>query len=621
MGIFKKQKTSIFSARRFADSPLSADESNRFLMPDGSVRWVATDAYPTCGHLWMAGRKARYCLYYCADEDGALVLIKHCEYSFLTSGGYAVDYDCMSALMVDGASIDERVTFIDAKGSLRIVSEAHEFQVERTYYPAVQSLGLIERVAVTNLSAEPRTVRIQLPDSPMPHKGVKETITSGVTLADERGRMLTDLVEEDSRLIQPEEEGVFYLVYWSKHDVDLMVDCRLEWKKRSEQIADGFADTLSITTPEPIFDRAFAHALTYATEHLMDAPVGVLPMAEDLRVEEALKVLPTLALSGVHRAALAAKDLVALLATESTVPAHYDRDMRATGTASPVLYALSLAHYALVAGQSVAGELFSTVETAVERICRVIRDGLYTPKRRAVCATQCAVYALLETDSRLAFALDMPVRGAAWQGQATQMRRRIDEVYTSPLASMARWSQVDRDMARTALYYGIDEASDPLGRVLIADWLARVEEAPTLRDDTVAPLDTVYALARSGYADAAAEMARRYTHDTLLGAHAPYPVAAHLPVGDQSPYVAWRYCQTLLWGWLGLEILSFERIALTLHLPNRWRHFAVRGIHIGELVLNVVWRDNRLDIQDIFGTTYYDGTAVCGQHIEVALSH
>ena len=622
MAIFKKHPKTSSPTRRYADYPLFADDANRFLMPDGGVRWLSVGASPMSGHCWMAGHKARFCLYYGVDEEYRLSLLKHCVYPFLTAGGYSTDFDYMPSLEASGAPLVERVSFIETRGCLRIVSQSDGFAVSRTFYPAVQSMGLVERVEVTNLAPTPRTVRILMPTAPTTHiKGGSVPISSGVTLADDRGRMLTDLTEQDERHIPPEEEGVFYLVYWSKpREEDLMVDCRLEWKKRQEQIADAFADTLTIATPEPLFDRAFAHALLFATEHLSDTPTGVLPFADGLRVGDMLDVLPMLPLSGVHRADVGAKALLSLLSTED-IPALFDANMHPSGAYSPVTYALALARYALAVGVPMAGTLFAAVETLVERVTRSLRDGLYTPKRRADCATQCAVYALLRAASRLALALDMSIRATGWEGQAAQLRRRIDAEYLAPFVASPRSRPADRASFLWALYYGVDDRADALGRALIVDWIAHLEGTPALREDLVEPLSEVYALARSGFADAACEMARRYTVELMLGAHAPYPVDAHPPYGDQSPYVAWRYCHTLLMGWLGLEVLSFERLALNLHLPKGWRHLAVRGIHLGNLVLNVVWREEHLLIQDIFGQIYYDGSAVCGQHIEVALSH
>lgn len=618
-----KQDKSLHAAHRFADSPLLADDGNRFLMSDGSVRWLATGASPMSGRLWMAGHTARYCVYYGVDKQGKLLLVKRCDHPFLTSKGYSVDFDYVPVLTADDVPLREAVSFIEVKGGLRVVSATDGFEVEHVFYPAVQSAGLIERVTVANLTAVPQTVRIHMPTAPTVHiKGGSVPVSSGVTLADERGRMLTDLTEADERVIPSEGTGVFYLVYWSKPRADdLMVDCRLEWKKRMEQVSEGFADTLTLSTPEPIFDRAFAHALTFASEHLMDTPEGVLPFADRVRVADVMDVLPLLPMSGVHRAAAAASGLLNILSEQAGVPLSFDAAMCPTGACSSVTYALGLTRYALVAGQAVAASVFGTVETTVERMRRALCDGLYRPKRLADLATQCAVYALFTQASMLAFALDMPMRGTAWQGAAALMRRRIGEKYLSPMIESARKRRADKNALYAALYYGLDDYVEPIGRALIAAWMAEAEQPVSLREDTVAPLNAIYALARAGYADAAYQMALRYTQEMLLGAHAPYSVDAHPPYGDQSPYVAWRYCHTLLYGWLGLDVPSLERLTICLHLPRAWRRFAVRGIHIGALVLDVVWHDDHLLIKDIFGQTYYDGQALCGQHVEVALSH
>jgi len=503
-----------------------------------------------------------------------------------------------------------------------VLLSADGWEIERLFYPAVQSVGLIERVTLRNLSACAHTVRIALPHlSHVAKAGHDYPVVSGVTLADERGRMLTDLDEDDSRVVSADGEGVFYVVYWSKARAeDLMVDCRLEWKKRCEEIADCFSDALTISTPEPIFDRAFAQAMFYATECIADTPLGVLSYDEGVCTEATAAALPIMAFSGVHRALGAIAnwaDLVCEHMEEGGVPYYLDAP-RATRQASPLAYGLALAEYCLLAGETVAGRYFGYVERVVERTRRLIKHGLYTPRRTADLSAQCTCYALLDRAACLAFALDVPHRGAMWQESAMLLRRRIDEVY------YAKGGRARRQLAARPflpLYYGIDYHAEDAARAIIAEWISDLESPPRYPRYSLSDrLTTVAALYRVGFHEAAGEMLRHVAFETLYGAHTPYPTDETPSSVEQSPRLACAFCQTMLTGLLGLEVHSFTRISVCLRLPDTWRHFAVHGLHIGATVLDFDWQREHLTIRDIFGRIYYDDSALCAQHIEVALS-
>lgn len=600
--------------------PRSSDEINRFLMPDGAVRLMPEGtSLPFSQRFWVCGRRSRFRLSYRLSEDGGFQCFKHGCFPFLTSTGFTFDYDLSPSLLADESPLTERLSFVETLGALRVVTEAAGFRIERTFYPAVLSTGLVERVAVLNLGVDPRRVRLTLPHlSVVTRKGHDFPVVSGVTLADEMGRMLTDLIEEDSRLVPVDGEVVFHVVYWSKPRAeDLMVDCRLEWKKRMESVAECFSSGLVLSTPEPLLNRAFSHALLCAAERLADAPSGVLPYDFGCWTDRGSSALPLMALCGLHRASLAAKDFLSAacerLATDGVLPVRLDvsSSERADGLTC-ASFALAVARYSLLTGSSVAAAHFGFVERFVERFLRTAKGGLYTLGGRADLGCECVFYALLTEASRLAFALGVSHRAAAWQEAASALSRRIDEAYlSSPKALFKRASLLWMPLA-----CGVDGRAEEIGRALIVSWLHEAD-APRKQSRPLSDwFDVALALARVGYADAAHEMLRQLSSDVALGAFSPYPAEC----GYSAASLSWRYVGACVYGLLGLEILSFERIAVCLHLPGTWDRFFVRGVHIGASVLRFDWERGHLRIQDIFGRIYYDDSALCGQHVEVALT-
>lgn len=598
---------------RWARFLANAEGSNRFLMPDGAVRWLAEGSQlPFAGAFAMAGHRAHFDVYYLVDADGTVQYAKHCAYPFLTSRGYAFRYDLSPVLTADGSPLAEVVEYVETKGSLRVVCGASGHRVERTFYPAVQSLGLVERITFVNAATHAVDVRISLPNvGRVQTKGVDVPVASGLTLADESGRMLTDLVEDTTRLVPPDGQAVFYVVYWSKvRAEDHMVDCRLEFKKRAEQVAEAFADTLTLITPDTLLNRAFAHALLCGSEHLADTPLGVLPYTDEVDVRAAAEAMDMLAMCGVHRAGEAVRAFIeAMEGQADAIPAWLDNAGRPVGVDLPIYYALALAHQALLTGAHYAATHYAAVESVVDAGRRTFKKGLYSPHGIADLSTQCAFYALLTEASSLAFALDDTAKGKLWLEASRQLANRIEAAFGARAGEASTYGKRVTYALADALYYGVDARADDTAKALIALWLNTAVD-PKRAPTQAQTLRLASGLLRQGYTDAAIAMLGHLSTEALYGAASPYP-------GDSR--VAWAYCRTLVYGLVGLQPLSFERLGFTLHLPRKWHSFALRGLRVGDNVLNLEWQDGHLVIRTIFEQTLYDGDAAVGQPIMVEL--
>ncbi len=630
MSIGKGKHTSAQRKPRWAVvSPAEAGECNRYLMADGAVRWLAEgETFPFVGVFAMAGYRSRFTLYYMVDEDGSYDVCKHCGYPFLGGMGYAYRYDVSPRLYVEGTLAEERVVSVETRGRLDIVAQSDGCEIRHSYYPAVQSMGLIERITVVNRTASTLDLRLDLPQCGfVARKGLAVPVASGMNLADEKGRMLTDLDENAYRTLAPHDEAAYYVVYWSKvRAEDLMVDCRLEWKKREEQIADAFCNTLVLHTPEPLLNRAFAHALLAGFEHLADSPIGVALWEDGVWVERTAGIVPILGYCGVHRAKAALAHFFAAAGDRSY--AYFDVEGKPSGSTDGIVYGRALAHRALTAGnEQTLKHDYAVLRGLVDSIRKQCKNAIYT--RKPTLSVQCDLYELLVLSSRVAACVEEPEQSKVWQEAAAAVRSRIETQYGAEVCGYHTYRTNGKTLCAEVakpLCVGVDERAEGTAKALVSEMLfdgwAHVRHDAKHNDyreeDTFA---AILGLAKAGYADAAGAMAKVYATQVLYGLCSPYPMDEWSKNGAQSALSSWRFCQTLLGALLSVEPLSTDRVGLCLHLPREWRHCEVRGLAIGGSVLNLEWKEGNFKIEDIFGQILYDGLALCGQHVEVELPH
>ena len=600
-----------------------------YLMPWGGVRWLPiAEGLPFVAAMPMAGRQAQYVVYWRVDADGTVRVRRHCRYPFLAKG-HTCGYEGLPLVWVDDALYLGALAYAEIQGALSFVyDEAQGVSLVRTLYPAQHSVGLIERITVRNVGDTERMIRLD-PTSVVTDKG-ERGVVDGFTPADEDGRMLADLEQSLVRTLPVGCAEDYYIVYWSHPaDADLMVDCRLEWKKRREQVAECFADTLTVDTPEPLFNRAFAHAYLSGCECVADTVLGAMPYTQGVDVKAVCDAAPIITLSGNYRAMEGWQNVLQTAAEQfnalGTVPAWYDADGHATGHGNVVAFGLAVAQYALLSGRAVMEQYAPIAMRVAEQVMQGLTDGVYRP-RGAEFGTVIAAYRLLSLASALADSLGHESRARQWTDAARNMRNRIHRTCVRDFGAYRTYGTHGRRLTADValpLAAGMDECAMDTAKALAGGLFDGV--AHMWRDDRgrcysdAAILGAVQGLYTVGFSDAATEMARAYTADMLLGQFAPYPVDEWAAGVLADPMMGWRYCRSLLLGWLGLEMRAPDTLGLCLHLPRKWDRFVVRGLHVGGSVLNLTWQDSELRVEDIFGQVLYDDLALCGQHIEMAL--
>jgi hypothetical protein len=384
---------------------------------------------------------------------------------------------------------------------------------------------------------------------------------------------------------------------------------------------------LTLATPDPVVNRAFAFAKVRATESifatkggLMHGPGGGRYYAAIWANDQAEYANPFFGFLGPgnpRESAMNAFRHFARFMNPEYTPIPSSIIAEGTGTwngakdrGDQAMIAYGAARFALAAGdRAAAEELWPLITWCLEYLKRqVTAEGVIAsdsdelenrfPAGKANLNTAALTYDALLSAAMLGTALGKPAPALAeYRTRAAALRTAIGTYFGATVEGYDTYRYYGgnttlRAWITTPLAVGIfDRArgtTDALfsPRLWTKDGLATEAGQPDFWDrSTLYALRGVFA---AGDTERAAARLSSYTHRRLLGEHVPYPVEAY-PEGGQAHLSAESalYCRVLLEGVFGIRPTSLQTFDLTPRLPAAWDRMALKSVHAFGQVFDV----------------------------------
>lgn len=643
--------------------------SSRVLTPDGVVRLVAEGAdLPISDHIELSGYCASHLISYNISEDRELVVSIHSAYpNFrmkpnVTEASYSHNFYDDVIISVDGNNVDERVRFADIKGVLSFISDAGKVEVTRTFFPAVYTTALIEKIEIENLSDNTVTVSVDVPSSsyislPKYSDDGREYV-SRRQLADCDGKMMEGFDVKNSADIPVEGKEVFYVVYYTRpSNEDILVDVFFEEKKRVELIKDVF-NGLRIETGDRIFDAAFSHAVLRGTESifntkqgLMHCPGGGSYYAAIWTNDNVEYAAPFFGYSGRPMAKSAILNGIRLFAEEfdkkkgipSSIASGGDSVWRLAGDrGDSQMFASGALRFALACGDPmIAEEIMGYVKECIEYTkSKTDKNGIVHsdsdelegrfPSGKANLSTNCLAYDMYLNASYLSKALGRMGESYEYYNLAMRQRTALLKHFSGTVEGYETFkyfksNNILRSWICMPMCVGINDYSFGTVEALYGEELYYDGTLKTASNRNVAwDRSLLFALRgsfKAGYMDKSYEVLREYTYSRFLGRHAPYPYEAY-PEGNKRHLSSESllYARIFIEGILGLVCEGFGKFSVTPHIPSEWTTFKVKGLVLADMPIDISIEEGELVVTDVNQKELLRRYIVNGQRIFIDLN-
>ncbi len=546
----------------------------RVYYPDKRVRTLFPE--PTADYVEMAGRGGDYAVCYRSEP---LQVVKICRYPKWGEATYTED----CRLYLNGDLVQEQLAFVDVRGAVTVRTDTSWGWVERTYYPSALLPALIQKVTAVNRTEASLSLRLAWD---------KQETTSvcrhTVGLADTEGKMLNDLDGDPERVLSPEGNATWYLVYYPAYG-DLLVDCVLEGKKRFALVDECMQKGLTLKSGTEA-DCFLSHALLRGLEYVKYQEQFVYPTKERPTKELALSAW-TIVSSG---------DKSAIAGLMGSLFALYGEGRKDE----------YLALAALTVG-------LDTDDTA---LYQVGQDCLKAAKPRKV-EGLCALWQALHLSSVWAQRLGKTGEATDYAARAVQVERELDKKWVpTPWGGHYREGLTLSADTFFPLTTGTDK---PLSGAFfkLYDGVANVrtrhsakttsEEAALLSMGLWADKEVKEALGGN--------LLSSYCHDRLLGVHSPYACQGLGSERGQDPYLNCQAVELLLKSLWGLTP-THDGLLVKPRSPTG-RAMILRHLHYQGRVLTFSWYQRHLRVVDVFGSVCYDGPCPEGSAVKVPLDH
>lgn len=642
---------------------------SRVLTPQGSVRLVAEGAtLPLADHIELSGYCASHLISYNISGNREARVFIHSVYpNFrmkpnVTEASYSHNFNAETAVLIDGERVIERVRFSDIKGMLSFISDAGKVEVTRTYFPAVYTTALIEKIEIENLSDKAVHVEIIVPTSgfislPKYSEDGKKYI-SRCQLADLDGKMMEGFEGKSQAEISTDGKEVFYVVYYTRpSEEDILVDVLFEEKKRLELI-DSVFNGLRIETGDPIFDNAFSHAVLRGSESIFSTKQGLMHCPGGGSYYSAIwtndnveYVAPFFGYSGKPMAKSAILNGIRLFAEEfdkkkgipSSIASGGDRVWRLAGDrGDSQMFASGSARYALSCGDPiVAEEIMGYVKECIEYTkSKTDKNGIVSsdsdelegrfPSGKANLSTNCLAYDMYISASYLAKALGRMGESYTYYNLAMKQRDSILKYFPAIVEGYEtfRYFKCNKHLRSwicMPMCVGINDYSKGTVEALYGEEMYYNGALKTASNRNVAwDRSLLFALRgsfKAGFRDKSYEVLREYTLSRFLGRHVPYPYEAY-PEGNKRHLSGESilYARIFIEGILGLVCEGFGKFSVTPQIPSEWSSFKVKGLVLADIPVDISVENGELIVYDVNKKEIYRGYIVNGQRVFIDLS-
>lgn len=643
--------------------------SSRVVTPDGVVRLVVEGAsLPISDHIEMSGYTSSHLISYNISEEREFFISIHSVYPNyrmkpnVTEASYSHNFIVDSKVYIDGEERVERVRFSDIKGVLSFISDAGKVEIRRTYYPAVYTTAIIEKIEVENLSEEEVKVEVNVPTTgyislpKFSDEGVE--YISRMQLADDDGKMMEGFEGKNSAELKPEECEVFYVVYYTRPSKeDILVDVTFELKKREEFI-DSIFNGVRIETGNKVFDQAFSHTVLRGSESIFNTKQGLMHCPGGGSYYGAIWTndnveysAPFFGYSGRPMAKSAILNGIRLFAEEfdkkkgipSSIASCGDSVWRLAGDrGDSQMYASGSARFALACGDRVmAEEIMVYVKECIEYTkSKTDKNGIvYSDSDelegrfssgKANLSTNCLAYDMYLNASYLVKALGKMGESYEYYNLAMKQRSAIVKYFGGTVEGYETFkyfksNNVLRSWICMPMCVGINDNSSGTVSALYGEKLYHNATLKTASNRNVIwDRSLLFALRgsfKAGFTDKSYEVLKDYTYSRFLGCHAPYPYEAY-PEGNKRHLSAESilYARIYIEGILGLVCEGFGKFSVTPQIPAEWAYFKVKGLVLADIPIDITIENGELIVTDVNKKELYRGYTVNGQRTFIDLT-
>lgn len=594
------------------------------LEADGGIRWVvaAGDAAHR-DQMEMSGLRVSLIVDYGVDGQGQLLLKRQIVFPLLrtipndthASLIYPFGEDASPRILVNGQwARTESPREFRLRGMLVVTSRAGrkgELSVTRTIFPSTTKQAVIERIALTNLSAAPVAVEVE-PTAKVARTNPARGVYGGYSIT-------SKMLDATERALKPNETTVFTQVFVGKKDAeaDPVIDGAAEEAARKELI-DGYLSKLVLETPDPVLNRLFAFAKIRTAESvyqtkggLMHGPGGGSYYAAIWANDQAEYANPFFPFLGDGTANASAINAFRLFAgymnpeykpIPSSIIAEGSGFWNGAGDRGDMaMIAYGAGRFALSFGdKKTAEQLWPLIEWCLEYCRRKVNErGVVTsdsdelegrfPAGKANLNTSSLYYDALRSAIYLGRDLGKPVKQLkTYETQAAAMKKAIDGYFGATIDGFDTYRYYEGNTALrawicTPLAMGIFERAKGTTDALFSPKLWTVDGlASQAGEKTFWDRATLYALRGvigAGDTQRALPFLEAYSRRRLLGEHVPYPVEAW-PEGNQRHLAAESalYARIYTEGLFGIRPTGLKQFTLTPQLPSTWSEMSLRHV-------------------------------------------
>lgn len=605
-------------------APMNAQ--NRWsINPDKSISWDVKDRIPHYDHIEMSGLKVSTVLRYGVNADGSFELNKSMVWPMLrtipnnthASLMRRFAWNATDMVSVNGRSLTgEKVQKISINGTMSVESTVElsgksKLALTRIIFPSVSNPAIYEKYILRNAGESVITVEV-----PASRSVIETDPAKGV---DGSYKLVSEIIGEATRQLQPKEELVFYagITGYKNGETELKPDVEKELQGRKEMIA-GFWDNLILETPDPIINTMFAFAKIRGAESiyntkggLMHGPGGESYYAAIWANDQAEYINPFFPFMGYETGNASAlnsfKHFARFMNSEyqkipsSIIAEGLDVWAGAGDRGDAAMVAYGAARYALARGDKAeAEELWPLIEWCLEYCRRNLNEqGVVAsdtdelegrfPAGKANLCTSSLYYDALRSAVYLGKDLKKPFsQQASYEKQAKDLRKNIESYFGAKVEGFDTYQYYDgNDILRSwiciPLTVDINERKDGTINALFSPRLWTENGLLTQAgSETFWDRSTLYAL-RGVYAcgetEKATEYLKFYSGQRLLGEHVPYAIEAW-PEGSQRHLSAESglYCRIITEGLFGIRPTGLKSFTFTPRLPQEWDTMNLRKI-------------------------------------------
>lgn len=598
----------------------------------------------------MSGFMASAIISYGSDKNGKLLLMRHLTVPKLrmkpnlTGSSFSCNFSGTEKLSVNGQKTEEYPKTISIKGNLKIQSETNStVSVTREFLPAVRQPVLIEIVTVKNHSD--KTIRLAICAEQECRKTAAwrcegSSITAGCSL------LFDDAFEISQHrakhlLLQPDEEVVYYRVYYAYQDNPIEAFSLKEEINARKAFIDEMFSSLQLETPFPELDAQFSHCILRGSESifqtkngLMHAPGGGNYYAALWTNDQCEYANPFFPFSGykagieqsincyslyeayMDKSALPMQDKKALVTSIIAEGTDYWNGAGDRGDGE--MYAYGISRFLLEMSDTALIKRFweSLVWCLDFALSRKNENGVIASDSdelenrfesgNANLFTSCITYDALGNASVLADAIGDTAHKMQWQAEREQLKAAIESYFGANVEGFDTYRYYDgnqdlRSWICMPLTVEIFDRAEETVRALFSPGLyINGLLKSTSANDTTWDRSLLFALRGvflSGRAEKGFAETLNYCKNRLLGSHCPYPFEAY-PEGNMAHLAAESllFARIVTEGLFGLKATGICRLRIKPQLCAELPVIKLKGIRLFSKCFDVKADESGIEI-------------------------